>query len=141
MPIGVSIAPLPVLVRAKSMPPLNVLKIAHGSAVDAEGHWPKPACWNESPEKFAENSSECGAVKQIADGVLVERFPAAHAVRSVAQRGDARAVDQQDAVDDGGVALRGSRCTAIQPAGSAGPVNSAPAVGARITSPSAVCDT
>jgi len=53
---------LPVLVRAKSKPPsLFVLNIAQGSNAD-DSVWPKPACWALSPEKFAENSRECGAV-------------------------------------------------------------------------------
>jgi hypothetical protein len=60
-------APVPVLVRANSRPPFSVEKIAHGSIVEANVD-PRPACWNRSPEKFAVNSSECGAEK-TADGV------------------------------------------------------------------------
>ena len=138
MPSPVSIAPLPVLVRAKSSPPLNVLKIAQGS--DAEPNvTARPACWNWSPEKLAENSSECGAVK-TADGVLVVVSGRQAPVGSITHAAT-RAPSTRSTPSSMMEYPSGLHGTSTQPAGSDGPVNSAPEVGARITSPSAVCAT
>src|SRR3954454_20841829 len=54
VPRGVSIAAVPVLVRAVSAPPLIVLKIAHG-CVALERSCANPECWNASPVNVAMN--------------------------------------------------------------------------------------
>src|SRR3954468_7992137 len=55
-PRSVSRLSVPVLVRAVSMPPDDVLKIAHGGA-DPEKSCANPECWNASPVNVAVNSS------------------------------------------------------------------------------------
>src|SRR4051812_19163214 len=52
---GVSMLAPPVLVRAKSPPPLNVLNTAHGAASNVSA---KPTCWNALPLNVAMNSTE-----------------------------------------------------------------------------------
>src|SRR3954464_12299989 len=129
---------VPVLVRANSSPPFRVEKMAHGSLVEANVT-PRPACWNRSPEKFAVNSSVCGAVN-VADCVTSvvsgRQLPLAP-IAQLATRAPSTSSTPSTMIAE----PPGLPGPSIQPGDSDGPVNSVAEVGASISSPSAVCDT
>ena len=126
--IGVSMAPSPVLVRAKSIARRStVLKIAQGSGADVERHAEAGVL-----ERVAGEVG--GELERLRRGVdrrrrALRRFRQAGACRVGRAGRDARAVDQQDAVDDRRIAF-GAPGRFDPAAGSVGPLNSA-AVGRR----------
>src|SRR3954469_16400573 len=130
VPRGVSIAAVPVLVRAVSAPPLIVLKIAHG-CVALERSCANPECWNASPVNVAMNCRRgpgvidlCSSQGPAKSEQVPSRDPSTSAM-PLPRNADPPAANG----------------TVSQPGDNAEPENSVPTAGARITSPSADSDT